>query len=376
MKTNYHGRIAKLKARMSEIGVDLAVITGWDDLRYFGGLEPHPGRTRKMPSMALLIPVQGPTIFITTQGFSHSMQTEHPDIEFVAFSEDQEIAPYRSRRQAIQQAVTNLGTTVHTVGIEPNYLTKASFEQLSSVLVAEFVDIEPIVFSLRAVKDEIELDLFRQACAVTDKVYADVVMDGQVREGMSEIEVEFALLVKMVEYGAYPKSVQVFSGPRCRFQSIIPAERRIEHGDVVLLDIGVRLENYTSDITRAVVVGPASAEQLRVHEVVKKALHESIACVKPDVEVGEIDRIVQEIFRVEGFEEFYVHRAGHGLGLDSTDLPIISVVNRTLLESGMCIAIEPGIYLKDFGIRLEDNVIVTPEENEVVTKASLNLLQV
>jgi D-alanyl-D-alanine dipeptidase len=154
----------------------------------------------------------------------------------------------------------------------------------------------------------------------------------------------------------------VGSGPNGASPHHEAGERVIAQGDVVVLDFGGHLGGYCSDITRTVIVGEPSTEFDRVHDVVRRAQQSAFESVRPGIRAEDVDRTARDVIDDAGYGQWFIHRTGHGIGLEAHEPPYIVAGNRTGLEAGMTFSIEPGIYLPDrFGVRIEDIVAVTAD---------------
>lgn len=167
----------------------------------------------------------------------------------------------------------------------------------------------------------------------------------------------------------------VLSGPKTASPHGIPGNRAIQKGDFVLFDLGVVYEGYCSDITRTVAFGEITEEQRNIYETVKASNEQSIKAVKPGVRCMDLDQISREIISRAGYGEFYTHRLGHGLGISIHEFPSVNGANELKLKPGMVFTIEPGIYKPNIaGVRIEDDVVVTEDGVEVLTKYPKELI--
>jgi D-alanyl-D-alanine dipeptidase len=229
---------------------------------------------------------------------------------------------------------------------------------------------------LRAVKDAEELEALRRAARAADAAFADVL--GVRFAGRREVEVAADLAEALRAHGH--ESVEftiVGSGPNGASPHHEAGERRIGPGDAVVLDFGGRMAGYCSDITRTVVVGEPEPELERVHAIVRAAQEAGVRAVRPGVPCEAVDAAARAVIEEAGYGAAFVHRTGHGIGLDVHEPPYIVAGNRTPLEPGMTFSVEPGIYLAGrFGVRIEDIVAVTPDGVERLDQAPRGLARV
>lgn len=221
----------------------------------------------------------------------------------------------------------------------------------------------PIVHELRMRKDAAEIEALRKAGAAIDRVHARV---GEwLRAGRTEAEVGADIAAAIVAEGHNVADfVIVGSGPNGSSPHHAVSERVIERGDVVVVDIGGPIaEGYNSDSTRTYAVGePRDADVAATYEVLRRAQQAAVEAVRPGVTAESIDAAAREIITEAGFGELFIHRTGHGIGLDVHEEPYIVSGNKVVLEPGMAFSVEPGIYQPGrWGARIEDIVVVTED---------------
>lgn len=221
----------------------------------------------------------------------------------------------------------------------------------------------PIIQQLRMRKDAAEIEALRKACAAIDRVHAR--FGEWLRAGRTEAEVGADIAAAMVEEGhARSDFVIVGSGPNSSSPHHAVSDRVIEQGDVVVVDIGGQVaEGYFSDSTRTYAVGePRDADVAATYEVLRAAQQAAVEAVRPGVTAGSIDAAARDLITQAGFGELFIHRTGHGIGLDVHEEPYIVSGSELILEPGMAFSVEPGIYHQGrWGARIEDIVVVTEE---------------
>jgi Xaa-Pro aminopeptidase len=241
---------------------------------------------------------------------------------------------------------------------------------------AEQVLAGPIVRELRMRKDAAEVEALRKAGAAIDRVHARV---GEwLRAGRTEAEVGADIEAAIVEEGHEAADfVIVGSGPNGASPHHSLSDRVIEAGDVVVIDIGGPIaEGYNSDSTRTYAVGePREGDVVSTYEVLRLAQQAAVDAVRPGVSAESIDAAAREVIAAAGFGEFFIHRTGHGIGLDVHEEPYIVSGNELILEPGMAFSIEPGIYQPGrWGARIEDIVVVTEDGAESVNQRPHELM--
>jgi Xaa-Pro aminopeptidase len=234
----------------------------------------------------------------------------------------------------------------------------------------------PIVRELRMRKDATEIQALRDAGAAIDRVHARV--HEWLRPGRTEAEVGADITAAIVEEGhTHADFVIVGSGPNGASPHHDVSERVIERGDVVVVDIGGPIaEGYNSDSTRTYAVGePRDADVAETYAVLQRAQKAAVEAVRPGVTAESIDAAARDIIADAGFGEYFIHRTGHGIGLDVHEEPYIIKGNALPLEPGMAFSVEPGIYQPGrWGARIEDIVVVTEDGVEPVNQRPHDLI--
>jgi D-alanyl-D-alanine dipeptidase len=225
------------------------------------------------------------------------------------------------------------------------------------------------------IKDTAEIDLLRQAAHGVDRVMARI--PGEVAfAGRTEAEVSRHLSDLTVEEGHDVAAFAIVaSGPNGASPHHHAGDRVVAHGDLVVCDFGGRRGGYFSDSTRTVVVGDPNPEHLEVHGAVAAANESGRNAIQPGLPCQEVDRAARRVIEEAGFAEFFVHRTGHGIGLEVHEHPYMVEGNEETLEPGMTFSVEPGIYLPDrFGVRIEDIVVCTQDGVESLNQSSRDLI--
>ncbi|HYT81013.1 MAG TPA: Xaa-Pro peptidase family protein [Actinomycetota bacterium] len=224
-----------------------------------------------------------------------------------------------------------------------------------------FVLASVVMNRLRIRKDEGEVELLGRAGRSADDTFDVITREGL--SGQREEAISRKLSELLVQNGCESAAFAIVgSGPNGASPHHEAGERTIESGDAVVLDFGGRVGGYCSDMTRTVSVGEPPAEKKEVHEIVRQAQEAAFQAVRPGVPAEEIDRAARRVISDAGYGDRFIHRIGHGIGLEEHEHPYIVEGNSEPLEPGMCFSIEPGIYLEGrFGVRIEDIVTVTED---------------
>ena len=252
-------RRSKLCERMKETGIPVAIITAWPSIFYFVGQRPIGALTNSWSANALIISAEGDTRFVCTRAYSNMLESEGNALQTIPFSEDVLIWPNRSVSEGIVEGLAQVvrERSPQAIGYEIGRMACSLRDDIAKRLTGgNFQPIDSIITELRCEKDQFELESLREAAQITNNVFRDLVQI-DLRDGMTELELEKALIQRIAKAGAAPAFIQIFTGERSCYQNISPSDRVIRKGDTVLLDFGVRCSSgYCSDITRAAVIGP------------------------------------------------------------------------------------------------------------------------
>jgi Xaa-Pro dipeptidase len=185
---------------------------------------------------------------------------------------------------------------------------------------------------------------------------------------MTEKELAADLVTQLLKYGSEPElpfSPIVSGGPNSANPHASPTERKLQSGDLLVIDYGATVDGYISDITRTFAVGEVDAEYEKIHKIVQQANAAGRAAGKPGVPCAEVDKAARDVIEETGYGEYFTHRTGHGIGMEPHEEPYMRGDNMQLLEPGMAYTVEPGIYLPGRnGVRVEDNIVVTEDGSE------------
>ena len=266
-----------------------------------------------------------------------------------------------------------------TVGIEAEHFIVAEKKRLSQALPTgvKLADAPSVVEQARMVKDVDELDRIRVAVALGAKLFdrALEVMRPGVKETEVAGEMEFAARQGGAEEMSFPTIIA--SGARSALPHGRASDQPIAPGGFVVCDFGVILKSYCSDQTRTVWIGSAPDEARRAYEAVRESQQAAINAVRPGVMVGEVDAAARKVLRKAGLGRYFTHSTGHGVGLEIHEAPRVAQGQKEILQPGMVITIEPGVYFPGkWGIRIEDMVAVTAGGCEVLTPTSKEFLAV
>lgn len=363
-------RLADVRASLQSLGLDALVVTHQPNLRY---LLNHVGTAGLAVVTAAGVELLVDPRYVEAVRARQLSEEACPDLQV-------RLVP-GSYDDALVTCLGGLG--MGSVGFEARHVSVATYDAWQTRLGTAGARLRPterVVESARAVKDDFEVACLRRAAvgltAVADAAFAAV------RPGASEREVAGAIEASL-RAGGYERpafDVIVASGPNAALPHHRAGARRMETGDLVVLDFGGVLDGYCSDLTRTVSVGPPSEDARRVHAAVLEAQRAAIAVVRPGVETSAVDRAARAVLEARGLGEAFGHGTGHGLGLEVHEEPRVARASASPdspsspLRVGMVVTIEPGAYLPGWGgVRIEDDVVVTSGGAEVLTAVSYDL---
>jgi Xaa-Pro aminopeptidase len=259
--------------------------------------------------------------------------------------------------------------------VESHHVTYELYSRMTTELKTPLVPMAEIIEQLRAVKDDQELDMIRQAAKIGDIVFTRICQEIQV--GVSERHLANRIAYIFKKEGCSGESFETIAvaGENAALPHGKPGDRLLKRGDMLTLDFGGFYHGYAGDMTRTVVLGEASPKLKEIYQQVLEAQELGVATVKSGISCREIDRQVRQRLADYDLDQYFVHGTGHGVGLEIHETPTLSTRSEAVLEENMVVTIEPGVYIPGWGgIRIEDTVIVKNGGCEVITRSDKGLL--
>ena len=355
----YTKRLSRLIERATAHGLDALALVPGPNLFYLTGLSFH---LSERPIVALL-PVDAPPVIVLPALEAVKVEQTTVVLDVFPYTDEEGYTP------AFQSACAALVLADSSIGVEPLRMRLLEVRLLERHAPGcQLVPAGEVLTEQRMRKDEYELEQMRRAIAVTEAALRTTMR--QVRAGMTERQVAALLMVEMLQAGgeamAFPPIV--VAGPNAASPHATPTDRPIQMGETIIVDCGATVGGYAADITRTFALGALQPELARVHEVVRAANAAGRAAAGPGTPAEQVDRAARAVIKEAGYGEYFIHRTGHGLGLETHEPPFIVAGNERPLEPGMTFTVEPGIYLPGRGgVRIEDDVLVTPTGAESLT---------
>ena len=356
MKIN---RVNKLIEKMNEQNLDQMLVTSPADLFYLTGKWFHPGERM----IALYINVTGNHKLIVNKLFPIY---EDLGVEILWYSD-------------VENPIALLGSVVNknkTLGVDKNWPSHFLIKLMENNIGKAFVNSSVILDRIRMIKDEEEINLMRKSSELNDKVMLD--LWNVLEEGKSEKYFANLLTEIYEKHGVHELSFEpiIATSPNGADPHHGTGNDTLKKGQSIVLDIGGIYNSYCSDMTRTVFFGAEPSERhAKIYNIVKNANLKGIEAVKPGAKFSDVDKAARNYIENEGYGEFFTHRTGHSIGIETHDFGDVSSINDDELKPGMIFSIEPGIYLKDdIGVRIEDLVLVTKDGCEVLNKVSKEII--
>jgi len=346
-------RLDKLYAELDKAGLDAVALNPGPTLAYLSGLRFH---LMERPVVMIFAPGQSPAIVLPELELQKVKQLPYA-VQVFAYGEMPS-----TWDESFQKAVKFLGLDGKQIGVEPRAMRLLEFRHLrAGAPEAVYPDASAVLAGLRICKDADEIAHMRRAVRIAQEgLEATLPL---IKIGMTEKEIANELVTQLLRYGSEPEmpfSPIVSGGPNGANPHASPSDRKLQPGDLLVVDWGAAHEGYISDLTRTFAAGQVAEEYQRIHGIVQKANSAGRAAGKPGVPCAEVDKAARKVIEDAGYGVYFTHRTGHGIGMEGHEDPYMRGDNLQLLEPGMAYTVEPGIYLPDRnGVRIEDNMIVT-----------------
>ncbi|MFK7805811.1 MAG: M24 family metallopeptidase [Anaerolineae bacterium] len=362
-------RLTKIQKELKQKGLHGMALVPGPNMLYLSGMHAHLSER----PIVLLIPAMGdPAVVIPTLEAPKARSAGIPDNLLFHWGDDE------GYMGAFQQACQALGLAGQTIAVEKLYMRMLEWDMLEKFapgLQREYAD--PILNGLRLIKGEDELVHIEKAIAIAEKAMHDLLP--QIKIGMTEKQIAGMLNQLMIEGGSEgnPFGPIVSSGPNAASPHAVPTNRPIQAGELMIIDWGAIVHDYPSDITRTFAVGEISEELKLMYDTVKDANQAGIAVVHPDNNCSMVDEEPRRVIDDAELGNYFIHRTGHGLGLEVHEEPSMITGNTAPLIPGMTFTIEPGVYIPNMGgVRIEDDILVTTDGSRVLTSFPKGLITV
>jgi Xaa-Pro aminopeptidase len=352
---DHPARLEALRARLDEAGCDAVLLTRLVNIRYLCGFTG---------SAALLLVRPDDALFVSDGRYRDQAAEQ---LAAAGVEVDVEISN-RGQKDLIVAAASGMSR----LGLEADDVTWARQRTFAGEWFPEIelVPTERLVDELRLVKDEGEVARIQAACTAADTALAEVVH--RLVEGPTEAEFGLELDTEIRRQGAEGNSFEtiVASGPNGAKPHARPGTRRVQEGDLVVVDFGAVVDGYCSDMTRTFAIGELDEVQRRMLAVVTESQAAGVSAIQAGAECQAVDAASREVIDAAGWGDAFLHSTGHGVGLEIHEAPGVSSTSDATLRPGHIVTVEPGVYLPEHGgVRIEDTVVVTDDGCRVLTRA-------
>jgi len=342
-------KAARLQAKASRKPVDAMVITDLLDIRYLTGL---------VEGGALLVVFpRGQATLVVFNMFQHVAAKQTSGVDIVTGERPADASLPKILR----------GKKIAKLGYQQDKISLARYQQLAKHIPER--KLAPIAGSTdlaRAIKDEQEIAMTQKCVKIAERAFRELIQGGKKSVvGRTEKDLAAELEYRMRKLGAdrqafSPGGIIVAAGPNSASCHHVPTTRKVKANDVLLIDWGAELDGYRSDITRTLIIGKAPARVIEMHRLINQAVEASVAALKPGIKPSQLDKVARGLIDETGHGDKFIHSLGHGVGLEIHEPPFLGRGDMKL-KAGMIVTIEPGVYFDgDFGIRLEDDLLITP----------------
>lgn len=352
-------RLENFRRHFDELGIDAALIIGDYNRNYLSGFTGHE-------SFSVIL--KDKAYFLTDGRYIEQAHKEVVGYEVIEY------------KPPIYDAVKNilLENNVKVLGVEEDRFTFQDLdiykEKLGDIKI---VKLNHTIEKIRMIKEEEEIELIAKAASIADMAFEHILKF--IKPGVAERDIALEIEYFMKKQGAQGLSFDsiVVSGARSSLPHGTPTDKKLEYGDFVTLDFGCIYNGYCSDMTRTIVIGKATEKQKEIYNAVLDANEAALRAVKPGVSCFDLDKIARDIITERGYGERFSHGLGHGVGMEVHELPRVSFRSNEVLEAGMVITDEPGIYIPEFGgVRIEELVVVTKDGYRILSHSPKHLIEI
>ncbi|MFN8385292.1 MAG: Xaa-Pro peptidase family protein [Anaerolineales bacterium] len=354
-------RLDKLNASLSTGGLDSVILNPGPTLSYLTGLNFH---LMERPVVLFFAKDQTPALVLPELELQKVANLPY---KLQVFSYSENPAEWDA---AFRKAAQALGLDGKRIGVELRQLRLLEFRYVKNAAPeADFPDAGDALSQLRLRKDKTEVEAMRRAVQIAQSALEATIP--LIKIGMTEKELSAELVMQLFKHGSEPEmpfSPIVSSGPNSANPHASPSDRKLQAGDLLVVDWGAAHGGYISDLTRTFAVGEVDAEYAKIHKIVQEANAAGRAASKPGVPCASVDKAARDVIEQAGYGKYFTHRTGHGIGMEGHEDPYMRGDNMQLLEPGMAFTVEPGIYLAGRnGVRIEDNVVITESGADVLS---------
>lgn len=349
-------KLQRLRNELSANGIEALLVSDLYNVRYMTNFTGDD-------SVALISDDE--SFFITDSRYTEQAKHEAQGFKVI------------QHRGSIPVAVAELCKEIgiEKLGFEPKNITYATYQKYANAYDGKLVPVEGLIEKMRLVKTSEEIKRIQVACDIADAAFKHIL--DFIEPGKTELEVSNELEFFMRKSGATSSSFDIIvaSGARSALPHGVATDKVIEKGDLVTLDYGAVYKGYVSDITRTIAVGEPEDSLKEIYQIVLDAQLKGVEQIRSGMSGKEADAICRNYIEAEGYGAQFGHSTGHGIGLEVHEGPALSFRSDTILEPGMVVTCEPGIYIEGVGgVRIEDDLLITEDGNKRLTHSPKDLI--
>jgi len=354
-------RFDKLNASLRTSDLDAVILNPGPSLKHLTGLSFH---LMERPVVLLFAKDQTPAIVMPELELQKVASLPYK-LQVFAYPENPS-----EWDNVFRKAVQTLDLDGKRIGVEPRNLRLLEYGYVkNSAPEADYPDAGNVLAGLRLRKDNTEVEAMRKAVKIAQSALEATIP--LIKIGMTEKELSAELVTQLLKHGSEPEmpfSPIVSGGPNSANPHASPTDRKLQAGDLLVIDWGATSDGYISDLTRTFAVGEVEEEYQKIHKIVQESNAAGREAAKPGVPCANVDIAARDVIEKSGYGKYFTHRTGHGIGMEGHEDPYMRGDNMQILEPGMAFTVEPGIYLPHRnGVRIEDNVVITETSVDVLS---------
>lgn len=363
---NYARRIQKLQKILRRKKLDAILVTQPENRRYLCGYTSRDHSISES-SGSLLVCAGGPHYLLTDFRYELQAKEEVEQAQVLIYSK----GLHRLLKEIASQH------NLKRIGFESHYMLHASAAKLTNSLAKSattLLSTTDIIEKTRLVKEESEIALIRKSVRLNERIFQEILPT--ISPGDSELDIAIQIENSMRTHGAEAPSFDtiVASAANCALPHAVPGNKPIEKNKPLMIDMGLILNGYCSDMTRTIVIGEVDDHYRSIHQLVRRAQLSAINLIRPGATMRDIDRAARSVITNGGYGKNFGHALGHGVGLAVHEKPRLSSHSRMKFKAGMVVTVEPGIYIPNWGgVRLENMVVVTDDGCEILNRDTTGL---
>lgn len=349
-------RLKQMQRHLREQGLDLMLVSNPANRYYLSGFDGSSGYLLVGPEQAIII---------TDFRYIEQARRQAPAFRHHPWQEDlsTSLLPLLNELKPAR------------LGFESRHLVYSTYRELAETLSLDMVPLENTVEKIRMIKSASEIEVLRRGAAELDRAFNYIL--GYIRPGQTEREVAFELEYYLRRNGAAAASFSyiVASGERGSMPHAVASNKVLEPGELVTIDFGAVFDGYATDMTRTVALGRVGERQKAIYDLVCRAQQRALEGMAAGISCREADRLARAVIEQAGYGDCFGHGLGHGVGLETHEMPVLSPRGQEALAAGMIVTVEPGVYIAGWGgVRIEDMVLVKENGVEILTCSSKELL--